>query len=84
MSISNISPAIRQSILAILQERITVAVPLEKIEEMTIVQLGIDSMTLLQLSFDLETDFDLKINLDALTSSTTVAELINNLESMDS
>ena len=83
MSISNISPVMRQSILEILRERITVAVPPEKIEQMTIVQLGIDSMTLLQLSFDLETDFDLKINLDTLSSSTTLADLINNLESMD-
>jgi acyl carrier protein len=77
------NPALKQSILAILQERIVQAVPSEKIEQMTIVELGVDSMTLLQLSFDLETDFNLKINLDTLSSSTTVADLINNLESMD-
>jgi len=83
MNISNISPVLRQSILAMLQERVTVTVSPAKIEQMTIVALGIDSMTLLQLSFDLETDFNLKINLDMLSSSTTVAELINNLESMN-
>lgn len=83
MIISNINPALKQSILAKLQERIAITVPLEKLEQMTIVELGIDSMALLQLSFDLETDFNLKIDLDTLGSSTTVAELIQGLESMD-
>ena len=77
------STELRQKILLIIRERILVDLPTKKIEQMTIAELGIDSINLLQLSFDLETDFNLKIELDTLSSGTTISMLIDQLVSMD-
>jgi acyl carrier protein len=83
MSQKLISTELRQKILLIIRERILVDLPTKKIEQMTIAELGIDSINLLQLSFDLETDFNLKIELDTLSSGTTISMLIDQLVSMD-
>jgi acyl carrier protein len=83
MSQTKISLDTKNKIMVIIKEKIPKEVSADWIGDMTIAELGIDSMTLLQMSFELETDFNLKINLDGLTSSTSINQLVDELESMD-
>jgi acyl carrier protein len=80
MSETPISPEVREKILRLVEERQTVAVPFDRIESMTIIELGIDSMQLLRLAFDIEIDYRLKMNLDKISASTTVKGFIDQLE----
>jgi acyl carrier protein len=80
MSENHISPEVREKILTLFQERLTSDMPHDRIEEMTIVELGIDSMQLLQLAFDIEMHCRLKMNLDKINASTPVKIFIDQLD----
>ena len=73
---------VRQKILTLFQDKLTKSLPLDQIEKMTLLELGIDSMNLLQLAFDIEMECKLKINLDKLSATTTVKMFIEALEPM--
>lgn len=79
---NNITPETRNNLLKVIQSLILSDVPIEKIESMGMIQLGIDSMALLQFSFEFENMYSLKIDIDNIGSDTTVGQMIDNLISI--
>ena len=79
---NNITPETRNNLLKVIQSLILSDVPIEQIESMGMIQLGIDSMALLQFSFEFENMYSLKIDIDNIGSDTTVGQMIDNLISI--
>lgn len=53
----------RNSLLNIIKSLLLSDLPIEKIESMALVELGVDSMVLLQISFEFENMYSLKIDI---------------------
>ena len=79
---NHISQETRENLLNIIKSLILSDLPIEEIESMAVVQLGIDSMALLQISFEFENNYSLKIDIDNISSDMTIANMIDSLISM--
>jgi acyl carrier protein len=53
--------------------------PVSEILQDSVLNLDLDSLKILSLSFELEKEFGMKINLEKLSSSTTLDDVINDL-----
>ncbi len=69
----------RNSLLNIIKSLLLSDLPIEKIESMALVELGVDSMVLLQISFEFENMYSLKIDIDNISSDATIGSMIDNL-----
>ena len=76
---NHISQETRENLLNIIKSLILSDLPIEEIESMAVVQLGIDSMALLQISFEFENNYSLKIDIDNISSDMTIANMIDSL-----
>ena len=76
---NNITQETRNNLLNVIKNLILSELPIEKIETMAIIELGIDSMVLLQISFEFENIYSLKIDIDNISSDTTIGNVIDNL-----
>ncbi len=72
----------RNELLTVIKSLILSDLPIEEMESMAIIQLGVDSMALLQISFEFENIYSLKIDIDNIGSDTTVGNMIDNLISI--
>ena len=57
-------------------------VPLEGMINETIITIDLDSLQILNLSYELEKKFGLKINLEKLSTDTTLNDILENLISV--
>jgi acyl carrier protein len=57
-------------------------VPIEGIINETIIAIDLDSLQILNLSYELEKKFGLKINLEKLSTDTTLNDILENLISV--
>jgi len=75
----SITQETRNSLLNIIKSLLLSDLPIEKIESMALVELGVDSMVLLQISFEFENMYSLKIDIDNISSDATIGSMIDNL-----
>jgi acyl carrier protein len=75
----SITQETRNSLLNIIKSLLLSDLPIEKIESMALVELGVDSMVLLQISFEFENMYSLKIDIDNISSDVTIGSMIDNL-----
>lgn len=70
----------RDALLKLVFEVFNLTCSFADAELQSLVELGVDSLELVELSTALEELYEIRLDLDGLTSSTTVAELIDQLE----
>ena len=80
----NITHETRTDLLKIIKDLTLSDMSVEEIESNPIIQLGVDSMAILQISYEFENTHSLKIDIDNISSDTTVGQMIDNLISMPS
>ena len=49
-------------------------------ESQSLIELGVDSLGLVELSIELEEQYEIRLDINALNSSSTIRELIDQLE----
>jgi acyl carrier protein len=67
----------KDSILAFIQTKGMITVPIQDAMSQTVNALGMDSLELIDLAFDIETHLNLRLDLDLIASETTLAELLD-------
>lgn len=67
----------KDSILAFIQAKGMITVPIQDAMSQTVNALGMDSLELIDLAFDIETHLNLRLDLDQIESETTLAELLD-------
>ena len=67
----------KDSILAFIQTKVMITVPIQDAMSQTVNALGMDSLELIDLAFDIETHLNLRLDLDLIASETTLAELLD-------
>jgi len=67
----------KDKILAFMQDKGLLKIPIENAMSQTITSLGLDSLELIDLAFDIETQLNLRLDLDNIKTETTLAELLN-------
>lgn len=79
---NSITQEIRNNLLGVIKSLLFSNLPIEKIESMAIIELGVDSMMLLEISLEFENMYSLKIDIDHISSDTTIGGMIDNLISI--
>jgi acyl carrier protein len=69
----------KQEIINFIDKTYFFDLPVSEILQDSVLNLDLDSLKILSLSFELEKEFGMKINLEKLSSSTTLDDVINDL-----
>lgn len=72
--------AIREELLELVLEVFNYGGKAEDIVQKSLIDIGADSLELVELATELEERFEMKVDLDALDSSTTISELLDLIQ----